>query len=79
MSCEHDRAILNSIFNPLLPVGELIYEDELPHNLQGWPLVHCDITVRKEPRASRMKQYSHLNVKLHFLWKHLLYMFLFPL
>lgn len=34
MSSEHDRTILNCIFNPLLPVGELIYEDELPHNLQ---------------------------------------------
>lgn len=78
MSSEHDRAVLNCIFNPLLPVGELIYEDELPHNLQGWPLVHCDITICKEP-ASPMKQYSYLNVKLHFLWKYLLYMFLFSL
>jgi hypothetical protein len=40
MSSEHDKAILNCIFNPLLPVGELIYEDELPRNLQGWLMVH---------------------------------------
>jgi hypothetical protein len=34
MSSEHDKAVLNCIFNPLLPVGELVY-DELPHALQG--------------------------------------------
>jgi hypothetical protein len=73
MSSEHDRAILNCIFNPLLPVGELTYDDELPHNLQVWPLIHCDITditMCKEPRPSRMKQYSYLNVKLHFVRKY---------
>jgi hypothetical protein len=40
MTSEHDIAILNCVFNPLLPLGEAVYEDELPHNLQGSPLAH---------------------------------------
>jgi len=36
MSSEHDKAVLNCIFNPLLPVSELAYDKELPHDLQGW-------------------------------------------
>ncbi|XP_069683675.1 tetratricopeptide repeat protein 36 [Periplaneta americana] len=34
MSSEQDRAILNCIFNPLLPVGECVYDEELPSDLQ---------------------------------------------
>ncbi|XP_059478259.1 tetratricopeptide repeat protein 36 [Neocloeon triangulifer] len=30
MSNEHDQAVLNSIFNPLLPVGEAAFEFNLP-------------------------------------------------
>jgi hypothetical protein len=36
MSSEHDKAVLNCIFNPLLPVGELVYEEDLPNDMQGW-------------------------------------------
>jgi len=35
MSSEHDRAVLNCIFNPLLPTGEFEC-DELSPDLQGW-------------------------------------------
>jgi len=28
MTSEHDRAVLNSIFNPLMPVGEAAFEQE---------------------------------------------------
>ncbi|KAJ9575758.1 hypothetical protein L9F63_007404 [Diploptera punctata] len=34
MTSEHDKAVLNSIFNPLLPVGECIQEEDLPDTLQ---------------------------------------------
>lgn len=29
MSSEHDRAVLNSIFNPYLPLGEAAFEKDL--------------------------------------------------
>lgn len=35
MSSAGDRAILNSIFNPLLPVGECVYEENIPEELRG--------------------------------------------
>ncbi|KAG7160594.1 tetratricopeptide repeat protein 36 homolog [Homarus americanus] len=34
MSSSSDRAILNSIFNPLLPVGECVYEEDIPNELR---------------------------------------------
>lgn len=34
MSSANDRAILNSIFNPLLPVGECVYEENIPEDLR---------------------------------------------
>ncbi|XP_050727105.1 tetratricopeptide repeat protein 36-like [Eriocheir sinensis] len=34
MSSASDRAILNSIFNPLLPVGECVYEENIPEELK---------------------------------------------
>jgi hypothetical protein len=36
MSSEHDRAVLNCIFNPLLPVGEFVCDEESSPDLQGW-------------------------------------------
>jgi len=36
MSSEHDRAVLNCIFNPLLPTGEFVCDEELCPDLQGW-------------------------------------------
>ncbi|KAF4519064.1 hypothetical protein B566_EDAN001654 [Ephemera danica] len=33
MATEHDRAVLNSIFNPLMPVGEAAFTDEIPPEL----------------------------------------------
>lgn len=35
MSSAGDRAILNSIFNPLLPVGEMVYDENIPEELRG--------------------------------------------
>lgn len=35
MSSAGDRAILNSIFNPLLPVGECVYSEDIPRDLRG--------------------------------------------
>ncbi|XP_064103645.1 tetratricopeptide repeat protein 36 homolog [Macrobrachium nipponense] len=34
MTSASDRAILNSIFNPLLPVGECVYEEDIPAELK---------------------------------------------
>ncbi|KAK8749666.1 hypothetical protein OTU49_015469, partial [Cherax quadricarinatus] len=34
MSLAGDRAILNSIFNPLLPVGECVYQEDIPEEPQ---------------------------------------------
>ncbi|CAL4154130.1 unnamed protein product, partial [Meganyctiphanes norvegica] len=34
MGSAGDRAILNSIFNPLLPVGECVYEEDIPSDLR---------------------------------------------
>ncbi|KAK4296261.1 hypothetical protein Pmani_031232 [Petrolisthes manimaculis] len=34
MSSAGDRAILNSIFNPLLPVGECVYDENIPEELR---------------------------------------------
>ncbi|KAK7080851.1 Tetratricopeptide repeat protein 36 [Halocaridina rubra] len=34
MSSAHDRAILNSIFNPLLPVGECVFDEDIPVELK---------------------------------------------
>ena len=36
MSNQHDRQILNSVVNPLLPLGEGVYDDEnqVPKDLQ---------------------------------------------
>lgn len=35
MASAGDRAILNSIFNPLLPVGECVFEEDIPKELKG--------------------------------------------
>ncbi|XP_076318749.1 tetratricopeptide repeat protein 36 homolog [Tachypleus tridentatus] len=34
MGSRHDRAVLNSIFNPSLPVGECVFDDEIPTDLR---------------------------------------------
>ncbi|XP_076057471.1 tetratricopeptide repeat protein 36 isoform X2 [Oratosquilla oratoria] len=34
MSCPADRQILNSIFNPLLPMGECVYDEDIPSDLR---------------------------------------------
>lgn len=39
MANEHDRAVLNSIFNPLLPVGEAAYVEEISPELTGIVLI----------------------------------------
>ena len=36
MSSEHDRAVLNCIFNPLLPAGGFECDEKLHPDLQGW-------------------------------------------
>ena len=35
MSTVRDKAILNSIFNPLLPLGEGVYTENIPDELKG--------------------------------------------
>lgn len=37
MTSAHDKAILNSIFNPLLPVGDCVYDEDIPEELKGKP------------------------------------------
>ncbi|XP_068221196.1 tetratricopeptide repeat protein 36 homolog [Palaemon carinicauda] len=34
MTSASDRAVLNSIFNPLLPVGECVYDEDIPADLK---------------------------------------------
>ncbi|KAG0726687.1 Tetratricopeptide repeat protein 36 [Chionoecetes opilio] len=34
MTSANDRAIINSIFNPLLPVGECVYDENIPEELR---------------------------------------------
>lgn len=36
MSSEHDRAVLNCIFNPLLPAGGYECDEDLHPDVQGW-------------------------------------------
>lgn len=35
MATKHDRDILNSILNPLLPLGEGVFDDEAELEMQG--------------------------------------------
>ncbi|XP_023235830.1 tetratricopeptide repeat protein 36 homolog [Centruroides sculpturatus] len=34
MATKHDRAVLNSLFNPLLPIGECVYDEDIPPELK---------------------------------------------
>jgi len=43
MTTEHDRAVLNSIFNPLLPVGEAAFEQDV--ELKG---MKSNVVVKRE-------------------------------
>lgn len=37
MASPGDRAVLNSIFNPLLPTGECVYDEDIPETLRDAP------------------------------------------
>jgi hypothetical protein len=67
MSSEHDKAVLNCIFNPLLPVGELVY-DELPHALQGMLSEFGLVGMQTESQILSIKQErACTSLKLYFL------------
>ncbi|XP_063228154.1 tetratricopeptide repeat protein 36 isoform X2 [Bacillus rossius redtenbacheri] len=52
MASEHDRAVLNCIFNPLLPIGENAYDEDLPADLTD-----------DEPQTLESKQAKQLELE----------------
>ncbi|XP_063605475.1 tetratricopeptide repeat protein 36 homolog [Penaeus indicus] len=55
MASAGDRAILNSIFNPLLPVGECVFEEDIPKELKDPDDASPDCAEAKEQEVLGVK------------------------
>ncbi|XP_045609957.1 tetratricopeptide repeat protein 36 homolog [Procambarus clarkii] len=63
MSSAGDRAILNSIFNPLLPVGECVYEEDIPQELQDYEDISPENEEAKDLEVKGVKAAEAGNVE----------------
>lgn len=55
MATKHDRAVLNSLFNPLLPLGEFVYDEAINSELKDEEIITPEIEEAKELELEGVK------------------------